>query len=205
MTFGEWLQYVVSLFVICSPLTAIPVLIALTPGVTPSERKFIGLKVGITCGLILILSTWFGGSFLSFLQVKVASFQVTGGLIILLLGLSMLSSESVKEGKSVSKKGSSVIVVPLAMPLLAGPGAISTAIIEVSFHSTFLDKIYLSLAGATLGLIIGVILYASSRIEKIFGIEGLNIVTKIGGLILAALAIESMSNGIAGLMSCYHL
>lgn len=205
MSFNEWLQYVTSLFVICSPVTAIPVLLALTPKSSSQERKRLGLKIGIACGVILMITTWFGGAFLEFLQIKVASFQVTGGLVILLLGLSMLQSSGVKENKELNEDSSNIIVVPMALPLLAGPGAISTVIVEASLHPSFLDKVMLSSGALALGVIIAVMLYFASRIEKVLGQKGLNVATKLGGLVLAALAIETMSKGIAGLMSCYQL
>lgn len=205
MSFNDWLQYVLSLFVICSPLTAIPVLIALTPKASSSERKMLGLKIGIACGVILMITTWFGGAFLSFLQVKVASFQVTGGLILLLLGLSMLSSNNVKQNKELNEDSSAIVVVPMAIPLLAGPGAISTVIVQSSLFPSFMDKLTLSLAALALGGMIAVLLYFATRVEKVLGLKGLNVATKIGGLILAALAVETMTKGVAGLFSCYQM
>lgn len=203
MSFNDWLQFLLSLFVICSPLTAIPVLLALTPRASTKDRRLTGLKVGLSCGVILVLTTWLGGPFLTFLQVKVASFQVTGGLILLLLGLSMLSQDSVKHNKDLNEDSSAIIVVPMAIPLLAGPGAISTMIVQASVHPSIMDKIYLSFAGIALGGMIAVILYFSTRIEKVLGAKGLNVATKLGGLILAALAIETLSNGVAGLFNCF--
>jgi len=205
MSFNDWIQYVLSLFVICSPVTAIPVLLALTPKSSNAERKRLGLKIALDCGVILVITTWFGGAFLSFLDVKVASFQVTGGLIILLLGLSMLSSNSVKENKEINEDSSAIVVVPMAIPLLAGPGAISTVIVQSSLFPAFMDKVVLSLAALALGGIIGIMLYFATRIEKVLGLKGLNVATKIGGLILAALAVEAMSKGVAGLMGCYNI
>jgi multiple antibiotic resistance protein len=205
MSFNDWIQYVLSLFVICSPLTAIPVLIALTPRASSQERKKLGLKIGLACGVILVITTWFGGAFLSFLQVKVASFQVTGGLILLLLGLSMLSSNNVKENKEMNEDSSAIVVVPMAIPLLAGPGAISTVIVQSTLNPSIMGKLSLSFAALTLGLIISVMLYFATKIERVLGIKGLNVATKIGGLILAALAVETMSKGVAGLLSCYQL
>lgn len=203
MSFNDWLQFLLSLFVICSPLTAIPVLLALTPRVSPQERRLAGLKVGLSCGIILVLTTWLGGPLLSFLQIKVGSFQVTGGLVLLLLGLSMLSQDSVKQNKDLNEDSSAIIVVPMAIPLLAGPGAISTMIVQANVYTSIIDKIYLSLAGLCLGAMIAVILYFSTRIEKVLGAKGLNIATKLGGLILAALAIETLSKGVAGLFNCF--
>lgn len=203
MSFNDWLQFLLSLFVICSPLTAIPVLLALTPRVSPQERRLAGLKVGLSCGIILVVTTWLGGPLLSFLQIKVGSFQVTGGLVLLLLGLSMLSQDSVKQNKDLNEDSSAIIVVPMAIPLLAGPGAISTMIVQANVYTSIIDKIYLSLAGLCLGAMIAVILYFSTRIEKVLGAKGLNIATKLGGLILAALAIETLSKGVAGLFNCF--
>jgi multiple antibiotic resistance protein len=205
MSFNDWIQFVISLFVICSPFTAIPVLIALTPHATKEQRKLTGLKVGVACGLVLIITTWFGGAFLSFLQIKVASFQVTGGLIILLLGMSMLSSNGVAPNKELNDDSSAIVIVPMAIPLLAGPGAISTVIVTAVQHPSVFERIQLSLAALVLGIIIGGLLYFSTRIEKLLGLKGLNVVTKLGGLVLAAIAVETMSRGIAALLTCYNV
>lgn len=203
MSFDDWFRFVISLFVICSPITAIPVLIALTPKSTSKERKILGAKIGIASGIILVITAWFGGGLLSFLQIKVASFQVTGGLVVLLLGLSMLSGNNSTSNNDLSEDVSQIVVVPMAIPLLAGPGAISTVIVKAGLYNSFFDKILLSLAALTMGVMIALLLYFSTAIERVLGRKGLNVATKIGGLILIALSIETLSNGVAGLFACY--
>ncbi len=203
MSFDDWIRYVISLFVISSPVTAIPVLIALTPKATTAQRKLLGAKIGIASGIILVITAWFGGALLSFLQIKVASFQVTGGLVVLLLGLSMLSGNNVNPNNDLSEDMSGIVVVPMAIPLLAGPGAISTVIVKAGIFNSFFDRVLLSIGALTMGAMIAALLYFSTSIAKLLGQKGLNVATKIGGLILIALAVEALSNGIAGLFACY--
>jgi len=197
------MNYFVSLFMICSPLTAIPVFLSLTQGRSTKERWRVGMVCGFAIAVILISTTWVGAYVLKFLAIRVASFQCAGGIVLFLLALSMLNAETspIRQTQDEVVVRPSVAVVPLAIPLMAGPGAISAAIVASTTFTTFAQKCILSLCGLALGALVTVLLCFSVQIERVLGNTGMNIVTRIGGLILASLAIEIFFQGIEGLIT----
>jgi len=187
---------------LCSPLTAIPVFLSLTQGRDKSERRRIGLYAGMSVAIILIVTTWIGGPLLSFLGIRVPAFQVAGAIVVFLLALSMLNAEisPMRQSEEETKiKPPSISVVPLAIPVMAGPGALSAVIVASNTYSTMIDQIILSFCGIGIGVVAALLLYFAIPLERKLGSSGLNIVTRIGGLILAAIAIEILVKGLEGL------
>jgi len=203
--FSSVLNYLVSLFVICSPLTAIPVFLNLTQDRSRKDRLRIGLWSGVAVAIILSMTVWIGGPLLEFLAIRIGAFQCAGGIVVFLLALSMLSAQPSPIRQTAEEVGEinkpSVAVVPLAIPLMAGPGAISAAIVTSANFSLFSQKMILSLCGVLMGGIVSVLFYFSTEIERYVGNTGLNIITRIGGLILASLAAETIFQGIENFLS----
>ena len=202
------LHYFVYLLVICSPFSALPALIALTQELSLKEKKRTGLIAGIAVGVILLAVTWMGGRFLFFLGVSVAAFQVAGGFVIFMLALSMLNAETSrikqtaedqKEAQKEVKHKHSIAIVPLAVPIMAGPGAISTVIVAVNSYPGPLNKMYFSACAIGVSLVLGITLYFATYFEKMLGQTGIHIVNRLAGLLLAAMAVETLAKGIIGL------
>lgn len=206
MTLSILINYFVSLFMICSPLTAIPVFLTLSRGRGLKERKQAACVTGFAVALILIISTWIGQPMLEFLSIRIASFQCGGGVVLFLLALSMLSAEvsPIRQKDDEVQKKPSFAIVPLAIPLMAGPGAISAAIVASSSYITIEAKLLLSLCGVFLGVVTTLLLLFSAQIEKYLGNTGLNIISRIGGLILAALAVEIIFQGVEGFIHSFQ-
>ena len=200
MTLSLLLNYFVSLFMICSPLTAVPVFLTLSRGRSVSERRYAAFLTGMSVCLILLIATWVGEPLLNFLSIRIASFQCGGGIVLFLLALSMLNAEvsPIRQKEEEVFKKPTFAIVPLAIPLMAGPGAISAAIVASTHSPMLIDKLLLSSVALFLGILTTILLLFSVQIEKYLGHTGLNIVARIGGLILAALAIEIIFNGIEG-------
>lgn len=185
---------------LCSPLTAIPAFLNLTQGKPKEVRTRIAVILGISVGLILVLATWVGSSFLEVLGIRVAAFQCAGGIIVFLLALSMLNAQISPMRQTEEDTAKSVVpIVPLAIPLMAGPGALSGVIVAANTYRTFSSLVILSICGAVIGVLSALILCFGMQLEKKLGPSGLNVVTRIGGLILAALAVEIFVQGIEGL------
>lgn len=201
MTFSSVLNYFVSLFMICSPLTAIPVFLTLTRGRKAKDRKKVALTAGSAVAIILMLTVWVGQPILSFMAIRIASFQCAGGVVLFLLAISMLNAEVSpmrQTEEELQEEKPSVAIVPLAIPLMGGPGAISAAIVASTTYPSLIERCYLSICGLLLGGLTILLLLFSVQIEKYLGQTGLNIITRIGGLILGALAIDIIFNGIEG-------
>lgn len=204
MTFTEFFNFFITLLIIANPMAALPAFLNVTASDSFSQRKKIALTTGLAVLVILIMMTFIGRSFLEILGIQVYAFQITGGLILLLLAFSMLNAspsriQETQEEQKEAKKKESVAIVPLAIPLIAGPGAISTIILEVSLKPSFTLQLYVTLACVIVSLLMGSLLYFASGLEKKLGQTGLNIFSRIGGLILAAMSIQTVANGLIGL------
>lgn len=120
-----------------------------------------------------------------------------------MLALSMLNAEEspIKHSpdEQKEKQGDLGAIVPLAIPIIAGPGAISTIIVTVNQFPGILNQVILSMASILVALVMGVLLYFAANLERVFGKSGINIINRLGGLILAAISVQTLSNGFIGL------
>ncbi len=197
-----FINYFVTMLVVCNPLIAVPVLLNLTQGSTKEQRHSIALWSGISLAVILVLATLIGGPILDFLGVRVGAFQFAGGIIVFLIALSMLNAEVSPMRQNPNESNDmrpNITVVPLAIPLMAGPGAFSAAIIASHAHSSVFDLLILSLCGIGVGATAAIVLYFAAPIETKLGSSGINILTRVGGLILASLAVEISFRRLASL------
>lgn len=202
LDFTEYTKFLVALLAIVNPIGIIPIYISLTAQYNPIERSKIARLVIISATLILLVSAFFGEVILTFFGISIDSFRVGGGILLLLMAISMLHNTEVNLQKNkamVEQSGESIAVVPLAMPLLAGPGAISTVIINSYKGSGVEHYLLLSLDILILGLILWGVLKLVPWIARHMSQVGIHIATRIMGLILAAIAIEFIANGAKGL------
>lgn len=204
MDFSDALKFYISLLVVCNPFSAIPALLALTKGKGDAHKRQVAFTASYAICIIFLISLWMGKPLLKFFDIRIAAFQLAGGFVLFLLALSLLKAEDSsishsKEEESEALKKSSIAVVPLAIPIIAGPGAISTAIVFNATYSSIASRFILSIASLLVALTIGLCLFFASRLEKLLGASGMNIMGRIGGLILAAIAVETMSKGLSSL------
>lgn len=204
MTLSEFANYFVSLLVITNPLSALPAVLRITRNQSAKEKEKTAFVATLSIGIILLIATWIGTPLLAILGIGIPSFQVAGGFVLLTLAFSMLNAtessikQSPEEQKEKISKESGAIV-PLAIPIIAGPGAISSIIASVSHYPGLVEQLLLTLAAILVTLVLGLVLYFSSTLEKMIGQSGINIFNRIGGLILAAIAIQTLANGALGL------
>lgn len=189
---------------ICNPLSAVPALLQFTKNQTLEEKRKTGFTTTLSVLIILLFATWAGKAFLLLLGIQLASFQVAGGLIIFLIALSMLNAEESPIKQTAEEQKESLFknagaIVPLAMPIIAGPGAISSIIINVSEFPGFLNLILLSCSAILVTFVMGILLYFATSLENILGQMGIKIINRIGGLILAAIAVQMIANGLGHL------
>ena len=204
MTFAQILNYFVALFVICNPVSGFSVLLSLTHERTPEEKHKIALNTGVAVIIILVVVTFTGPYLLSILGIRLGAFQIAGGFVIFLLALSMLNAEQsrmkqTREDQKDAIQKESIAVVPLAIPVIAGPGAISTVIVAVNSYPGPMNLMYLTICAVLVGTLIAGILYFAHQMGKMLGQSGINLVNRIGGLILAAMAVDIIAKGIKGI------
>lgn len=204
MTLSEFANYFVSLLVITNPLSALPAVLRVTRNQSPEQKDHTALVATFSIGIILMIATWIGTPLLAILGISIPSFQVAGGFILLTLAFSMLNAteSSIKQTPEEQKEKivkDSGAIVPLAIPIIAGPGAISSIIVTVSHYPGIFEQVLLTLAALLVTGVLGLVLYFSSTLEKMIGQSGINIFNRIGGLILAAIAVQTLANGALGL------
>ena len=197
----EYLRFAVTLTAVLDPFLAVPIFLTLTASHSRQARVVLVRVVAITVFAVLAVSALLGDSILTLMGASLAAFRVGGGLVLLLMALSMLnakvggvrqSEEEAAELESGELRG----VVPLAVPLLAGPGAISTTIIAAEKGA---GVVHLAIIIACIGVVsvlTWVVLRAADAIGNRLGTTGLNIATRLLGLLLAALAIQTMAEGL---------
>ncbi|WP_347989310.1 YchE family NAAT transporter [Methylomonas sp. AM2-LC] len=204
LNWNEYLQLLAGLVSVVNPIGAIPIFISLTVQRSPRERRRIAQITALSVAMVLLIALVAGEPILHFLGISLAAFRVAGGLLVLWMGMSMLHvnddrSRHTPEERAESFEKDSVAVVPLAIPLLSGPGAISTVIVyahgqQAVAHYLLMSAVILSVAGIVLTA-----LMAAQRIARVMGNTGMNVVTRVMGLLLASIAIEFIVKGLKAL------
>lgn len=194
----------ISLLAILNPLGAIPLFLGLTEGMEASSRRRTGRSASFAVATVLVMAVWFGQDILEIFGVRIASFQIGGGVLALLMAIDMLQArlspaKQTREEAREAGSRESVGVVPLGIPLLAGPGSISLAIVGAEQAPGMAETIGLTVAVVLLGLITWAVLRAADPIGRVLGRTGINIITRLMGLVLAAIAIEFIATGMASL------
>lgn len=203
----DYVRFVVTLTAVLDPFLAVPIFLALTASTPAPDRVRLVRVVTVTVFFVLAGSALFGEQLLRLIGASLAAFQVGGGLVLLLMALAMLNAEAggvrqtedeAEELQSGASRGELRGVVPLAVPLLAGPGAISTTIIAAQAGGTVHFLALLACIGAVC-LLTWITLRLAAPIGARMGTTGLNIATRLLGLLLAALAIQTMAEGLRAL------
>jgi multiple antibiotic resistance protein len=204
----EWTVYVkifTTLLAIVNPLGVVPIFVSLTGGLAEGERRHIARTTSIAVAVVLIFSALLGKPLLDFFGVSIASFKVGGGILLLLMAIAMMqakhkqSNQTPEEAEEAEEK-ESIAVVPIAMPLLAGPGAISTVII---YADQSVQPLHIGLIIAIcllISLLTWAALNVANPLSRMLSKTGINIATRLMGLILAAIAVEFISGGLIQLL-----
>ncbi|MDA0329581.1 MAG: NAAT family transporter [Gemmatimonadetes bacterium] len=198
---GEFVVFFVSLFSIVNPFSSIPTFVGLTGGIERAERRRMITQTSFAVFVILATSYLTGQALLRFFSISVPSLRVAGGLVILGMAWSMLharisGTKQTPEEAEESAGRPAIAVVPIAMPLLAGPGSISLMIIAAGRATGFASHGIALLATLSLSVSVWLILQAAGPIAETLGKTGMNVATRFMGLILAATAIEFITSGL---------
>ena len=193
----------VVLFVVIDPIGLAPMFAALTHGGSENYKRQMAVKGTILAGVVLIVFVFVGGPLLRALGIGLPAFQIAGGALLFLLAIDMVfarqsglrSTTSREQAEAENRKDISVF--PLAIPLIAGPGAITTVLLMASAtgHTALQDAARLAVLFVVLLVTLGSLLLAA-RLMKLMGETGANMFTRTFGIILAALAVQFMLDGI---------
>ncbi len=203
--YGAYVKTLIGIIAIVNPLGCVPIFLALTQDKDESELRAIPRITSTTVFVVLTLVVWAGDMILKIFGVNIAAFQAGGGLLILLIAISMMHAKTsgakhTDEEAQEAQDKEAIAVVPLAIPLLAGPGSISLVIINANQSPGIGSKIVLSGIILIVSIIIWLALRLAEPIGKKLGITGLNIATRIMGLILAGIAVQMITSGLKVLL-----
>jgi multiple antibiotic resistance protein len=199
LAFTEYAQFFVGLLAIVDPLGAIPVFLILTARQTAvTKRATIRLTVLSVFG-VLIVSLFLGEWILSMLGISINAFRCAGGLVLLLMALSMLQSDLTSSEEMSAHEDDTIALVPLTIPLLAGPGAISTVIVYAHQSKEWSHFFLIFAAIASVCVCLWLTLVAMPWLSKRLTSKSIAMSTRIMGLLLAAIAIEFIAGGLKGL------
>lgn len=197
----EYSKYLAGLLAIVNPIGAIPLFINLTNDQVPAEKKRSATIASLTTAVVLLVTLFTGETLLRFFGITIASFRVGGGLLLLLIAISMLNAKTsptmhTEEEAQDSSERDSIAVVPVGIPILAGPGAISTIILYSQRSTMSIHYLLLSVEIFLVGLAVWLSLRSAPRLASLLGRTGINIVTRIMGLIMTAIGVEFIANGL---------
>ena len=202
---AEFLKSFVAILAIVNPIGIVPIFLALSHNDSEAERKHTARITALSVGIILLIAAFAGEVILSFFGIGLPSFRVGGGILVLLMAISMLHAKQSRIRQSPSEaeyaeEKDHIAVVPLAIPLMAGPGAISVAIIHGHQAASLQSQLILGGSILSVALLSLISLYLAESIGKALGVTGLNIATRIMGLILAAIGVQMIALGLVKLL-----
>jgi multiple antibiotic resistance protein len=202
----DLLKPLVALLAIVNPIGVVPFFIAFTQNLTREQRRRTITVASFSAFLVIAISAIAGLKIIEFFGISIASFQVGGGTLLLISSLQMLNAQpaevrptDVDEGNQKVDAGASIAVVPLTIPLLTGPATISTMVIYAEKTRHLWEHAVLVGYGVVIGLVTYAAFSASGRIAKVLGRTGINVMTRLMGLILAAMAVELLADGLVKL------
>jgi len=200
------LKPLIALLAIVNPIGVLPFYIHFTSGFSREQRQRTIRVAAFSAFVVIAVSAVAGLRIIEFFGISLASFQVGGGMLLLVSALQMLNAQPAEsrpvdlvEGSDKADAGDSIAIVPLTIPLLTGPATISTMVIYAEQTRHWWQIAVLVGYGVVIGLSVWLAFSLAGRIARVLGKTGINVMTRLMGLILAALAVEVMSDGLVKL------
>lgn len=199
------LKPLITLLAIVNPLAIIPFFIHYTQGFSPEQRRGTVRTAAFSAFCVISACALVGLQVLDFFNISLQSFQVGGGLLLLLSAMNMLNARPAEDrpqaatlaaGVEKAATGHSIAVVPLTIPLLTGPAAMSTVVIYADQARNIWQHLALVGYGVVVALVTALCFSLAQPIGRVLGRTGINVMTRLMGLILAALAVEVMAGGL---------
>jgi len=201
MDYTEYTKFFIAILSIVDPLAALPVYFAMTQNTSAEKKQRLPTLLAITITITLIIALFFGETILAFFGISTASFRIASGLLLMVTAYQMFQNAGVTNLAIGNGDSDASAVVPLAIPLLAGPGAISTVIVYATHQHSVVHALSLASCIALLGAVVWLFFRMASVLVMKISPLVLAISSKIMGLIIAAIAVEFVSNGIKLIVS----
>lgn len=206
MDLAAYIPAFVTLFVIIDPIGLAPLFAALTQGMTPRQRRSIAIRACLVAAALLTLFGLAGEAVLGFLGISMPAFRIAGGILLFIIALDMLFERRAKRRQDTADAETNdgdgdddPSVFPLAIPLIAGPGSIATMILLTGRDDSTLNLIAIH---GVMALVIGcvfILFLLAAPLERLLGPTGINVVTRLLGMLLAALSVQFVIDGLQNL------
>ena len=202
---AEYVEMFTAILVIVNPIGVLPLFVAMVRNQSEQDRRRIARLTAFSVAIVLAAACLFGESVLHIFGVSIASFRVGGGILVMLLAISMFHaqlswSKATPEETREAEEKTDIAVVPLAIPLLSGPGAISTVIIFADQSPAWAHMGFLVATCVMVAIAVWISLRMAIPIGAWLGKTGINIVTRLMSLLLAAIAVEIIAGGLGKLL-----
>jgi multiple antibiotic resistance protein len=205
--YGELETFAVGLLAMINPIGGAAIFAAMAENLSSSERAAMAHTASVAVATLLLVTAWVGKPLLGLLSIGLPAFEVAGGLIVLRIALGMLqrgaagfaAPPDVAAGKGAGQAVLGMAVVPLAMPMLVGPGAMATVIIQTHKQPGYTDALAVSAVCLGMALVVWACLQLAAPMCRLLGAGGVDVLTRILGLLLAAIAIGMIASGLGGL------
>jgi multiple antibiotic resistance protein len=200
----ELLKFFVLLFVVVEPVTLVPVFASLTDGASERYKRKMSLKAVAVSGVVLALFALAGAWFIRMMGISIDAFRIAGGVMLFLIALEMVfaresGTKTTSEEKDEVQQRADISVFPLAFPFIAGPGALATVLLTFgTLKPDWMMTLGLLAVIALVLLITLVLLLLAPLVNRVMGVTGAHVVSRLAGVVLAALAVQFMVDGLKG-------
>lgn len=198
-----------SIFTIVNPFSAATMFVTITENDSQEKRKAMALRASIVCALVMIVFAFIGTYILSFFSITIDAFRLAGGLLIAKVGWDMLKNKErylkSKEEKEEAIKKDDISIVPLAIPMLSGAGAITTSIVLMQQATGALEISFIVASILVTSLITFIILSKSHLMVSKIGNNGKSVIEKLIGLLVMVVGVQYLINGIHGILVVWGL
>ena len=195
---------IATLFSIMNPVGNVGVFASMTADRSDAESRRIAWTCALAVAITLLIVAWSGSLILEFFGITVDSLRAAGGVIVLLIGLNMLFNKSEHKHTPSEQEDAmtreSIAVVPLAIPIVAGPGTITAVLVAAQQHPSVLGTVEISAVIVGLSVLCGLLFGFAAPIAKRLGESGMGVITRIMGMILAAIAMGMLVEGLKGML-----
>lgn len=187
----------VTLFVVIDPIGLAPMFVALTKGADAAHRRSVAIRSCLIAVILLTLFGLFGEAVLGFVGISMPAFRISGGILLFLTALDMLFDRRTKRRKDQTSSQNDPSVFPLATPLIAGPGAIATMILLTGQADGWVGILGVHIVMFAVVTLVMILFLAGGMLERLLGNTGINVVTRLLGMLLAALSVQFVIDGLA--------
>ena len=202
----EWtfiIKTTIAMIAIVDPIGCLPLFLSLTGQHKKINKKNVVKMTAITVFIILVTSLFLGDKILNMFGISMPSFQICGGILLLIMAISMMlgKHQIIESGQNGKSDKELIAFVPLSIPLLAGPGAMSNMIIAAHQAPNLINQSFLILPCLAVSLLIWLTLSFAENISRVIGTIGTKIITRVMGLLLGSMAIEFITRGILDIIA----